>query len=422
MHTLELNDAELALSHDGEVVFQEPGVVSLAGREPVFGAAALAVARLHPRQSHSQYLGRMNADPVAPAAPGIANQADLVYRHLQRMKAAASLGDDEPVRVLVPSASTPEQLALLLGIAQEARLNVVALIDAAVAAAAATPLAGAAQLVDVALHRAQVTKLAVANDVQRQDAEEEAEAGLMRLLEGWVDAVADRFVAETRFDPLRVAATEQQVFDQVYAAIADAAGQGARELVVETEHRGEVRAVGLPWSALREKSRQRYERLAQRLNPAAPVLLTQRAARLPGLVELLREAGHETQALPAAAARDGAQSVAATPAAEGGVSFVTMLPRHAGAAPPAAHPLGTHLLCDAVAVPLTDAFDAGRCPEAAGAAFRIVKRPDGHYVLPNGAASVTIDGHRVDGEAPAALGARIASDGREFRIVRVVEG
>ena len=419
MYVLELNDAELTLSNAGEVLFQEPGVASLAGREPVFGAAALAVARLHPRHAESQYLSRMNADPVTPGAPGIANQADLVFRHLKRLKAAAGLADEERVAVLVPSASTPEQLALLLGIAQEARLAVAALIDAAVAAAAVTPLADRAQVVDVALHRAQLTKLAVAETVAREAAEEEVEAGVLRLAEGWVDAVADRFVAETRFDPLRVAATEQQVFDQVYACVADVAGRNARELVVETEHRGDVRTVALPWSVLAEKSRQRYERLAQRLSPGTQVLLTDRTARLPGLIEALGEAGHEVLALPAGAAREGARSVAALPAADAGVSFVTALPRHA-APQPAASAVGTHLLCGNVAVPLAEAFDAGRWPEAAGAAFRIVRRTAGHYVLANGGAGVRVDGRRVDDAAPAALGTTIESGGREFRVVRVI--
>lgn len=421
MYVLELNDAELTLSSAGEVLFQEPAVASLAGREPVFGAAALAMARLHPRHTESQYLGRMNADPVTPGAPGIANQADLVYRHLKRLKAAASLSDDEPVAVLVPSASTPEQLSLWLGIAQEARLAVVALIDAAVAAAAVTPLADRAQVVDVALHRAQLTKLVVAETVMREAAEEEVEAGVLRLVEGWVDAVADRFVAETRFDPLRVAATEQQVFDQVYACVANAASRSERELVVETEHRGNVRAVALPWGVLAEKSRQRYERLAQRLSPGTPVLLTERTARLPGLLELLGAAGHEVLSLPAAAARDGARSVAALPAAAAGVSFVTALPRHAAPQPTAA-PLGTHLLCGNVAVPLAEAFDARLWPEAAGAAFRIVWRAGGHHVLPNGGAAISVDGRRVDGAVPAALGTTIESGGREFRVVRVIEG
>ena len=420
MHALELNDAELTLSRDGEVLWREPGVASLAGAEPLFGDAALAASRLHPRHTHSQHFNRLNADPVTPGAAGIANQADLVYRQLRRMKAEAGLGDAEPLHVLVYGACAPEQLGLLLGIAEEARLKVVGLIDAAVAAVADTPWTGEVQVIDIALHRATVTSLTAAEAVRRQRTEDIAEAGLLRLLEGWVDAVADRFVAETRFDPQRVAATEQQVFDQVYAAVATGAGAaGAGELTVETVHRGLARMVTLPWSALRDKSAQRYERLAQRL-VAPAIALTQRAARLPSFAGFLAGRGHESCSLPPDAASNSARSAAAATAADGGVRFLTELPRRASAPHAASAPAGTHLLCGAIAVPLGDAFDGAGHPEAAGA-FRIVRRAGGYHVLPGGGATVTVDGRPVTDAAPAPLGAAIVCAGREFRIVRVLE-
>ena len=420
MHALELNDAELTLSRDREVLWREPGVASLAGAEPLFGDAALAASRLHPRHTHSQHFNRLNADPVTPGAPGIANQADLVYRQLRRMKAAASLGDAEPLHVLVHGACAPEQLGLLLGIAEEARLKVVGLIDAAVAAVADTPWTGDVQVIDVALHRATVTSVAAAEAVRRQRTEDIAEAGLLRLLEGWVDAVADRFVAETRFDPLRVAATEQQVFDQVYAAVATGAGAaGTGELTVETVHRGLARMVTLPWSALRDKSAQRYERLAQRL-VAPAVAVTHRAARLPSFTGFLAGGGREVCSLSPDAASNGARSAAEAAAADDGVRFLTELPRRASAPNAASGPAGTHLLCGAIAVPLGETFDGARHPEAAGA-FRIVRRAGGYHVLPEGGATVTVDGRPVTDAAPAPLGAAIACAGREFRIVRVLK-
>ena len=418
MHVLELNDAELALFRDGEALWREPGVACLAEPAPRFGHDALAASRLHPQHTQSQYFGRMNADPVSPGAPGIANQADLVYRHLCRMKAATKLGDAEPLHVLVPGSCTAEQLALLLGIAQEAKLQVAAFIDAAVAAVAGAPSTGAVQVVDLALHRAVATTISAAETIRRERVEDVAEAGLLRLLEGWVDAVADRFVAETRFDPLRVAATEQQVFDQVHAAFADAAG-GEGELSVETEHRGVARAVALPWAALQDKSEQRYERLAQRLD-APRIALTHRAARLPQLQAFLAARGHEVQALPATAASDGASATATTLAADGAVQFLAALPRREAAARPAPAPLGTHLLCGAVAIALGEAFDAARHPEASGA-FRIVRRADAHCVVPTGSAPVTVAGRLATAATPVAPGDAIGCNGREFRIVRVVE-
>ena len=82
MWVLELSDAEVAVSRDGGVHYREPGV-ALLEREPVFGDAALASARLRPRQFQSQYFSRMNAEPVVPGIPPSAPR-QVVRRHWGR--------------------------------------------------------------------------------------------------------------------------------------------------------------------------------------------------------------------------------------------------------------------------------------------------------------------------------------------------
>ena len=417
MWVLELNDTEITLSRDGTVAYREPGIASLAGRTPAFGNAALATARLDPRRSENQYFARMNAEPVTATAPGVANQADLVYRHLREIAALAGL-DGAAVHIVVPSASTPEQLGLLLGIAQEAGLAVASLLDSAVAAGCMAALPPEARVLDIALHRASVATLACGSTVRRTAVEEVAEAGLLRLLEGWVDAVADRFVAETRFDPLSIAAAEQQVFDQVHAAVAS----GAAELTVEVVHGGDTRTVDLPLSALAAKSAQRYEMLAQHIGAPASLALSHRAQRLPGLERLLASLGHKVIRLDADAARAGVEAAAEVLGQGDGVSFVSSVPARHAAPPLPDAAAGTHLLCGAVAVPLRDAFDASDHPEAGDldGAFRILSRDGGHHVVPARGVPVSLDGQPLAQEAPAAPGALIECRGRAFRIVRVV--
>ncbi len=424
MWILELNDAEITLSRDGNVAYQEPGIASLAGRTPAFGNDALATARLDPRRSENQYFARMNGEPVHATAPGVANQADLVYRHLRQIAQEAGL-DGAAVHLVVPSTSTPDQLGLLLGIAQEAGLEVASLLDAAVAAACTTSLPAEARLLDVSLHRASVASLACESTVRRIAAEEVGEAGLLRLLEGWVDAVADRFVAETRFDPLSIAAAEQQVFDQVYAAVARSSGAAPAELTeltVKVAHRGDTRTVDLPLSVLAAKSAQRYEVLAQHVGAPTTLALTRRAQRLPGLTALLDGLGHTVVRLDAEASRAGVEASADTLEAGDGVSFVSAVPAPDRVVPAAvAEAAGTHLLCGAVAVPLGDLCEAAAHPEAGGlgAAFRIERRENGHYVVPAAGVPVSLNGQPVGGEAAAGPGATIESGGRAFRIVRV---
>ncbi|MDE0227166.1 MAG: hypothetical protein OXP28_18815 [Gammaproteobacteria bacterium] len=414
MWVLELSDAEVAVSRDGGVHYREPGV-ALLEREPVFGDAALASARLRPRQFQSQYFSRMNAEPVVPGIPGVSNQADLAYLHLLHVKSSASIGDDDELFVAVPSGSTREQLGLLLGIAREAKLNIRAVIDSAVAAASSARLPERCKLIDVLLHGATVVDLSIVENARRESVQEVPEAGLMQLLEGWVDTVADRFVGETRLDPLRIAQTEQQVFDQVCTQVLN---EGGLELSVAVEHRGSERRVRLPASALAEKSGQRYDLLIRRIGAATTLALTHRASRLPGLAQRLRALGHRLILLDANAARDGIWESADSLRGDDEVAFITSLPAASEAVAPEEIP-STHILCDAVAVPLGDEFHASHHPRAAalGNAFRIVRRASGHYLAPGAETEVLLNEHVLADETRIALGDSIRCRQQEFTIV-----
>ncbi len=416
MWVLELNDAEIAASRDGGVHYREPGV-ALLERQPVFGDAALAAARLRPRQFQSQYFARMNAEPVVPGISGIANQADLAYRHLRHIKSAASIGDEDELFVSVPSTSSPEQLGLLLGIAQEAKLNVRAVIDSAVAAASSARLPERCVLIDVLLHGAVAADLAIAENARRESVREVPEVGLLQLLEGWVDAVADRFVGETRLDPLRVAETEQQVFDQVFAQVLK---EDAVELSVGVEHRSGERRIRLPATALADKSAQRYDLLARRVGTASTLALTHRAARLPGLADRLRTSGHRLILLDPDAVRDGIWECADVLRGDDEIAFISSLPANSEAAAPEEIP-PTHILCDAMAVPLGDDFHASRHPRAnaLGDAFRIVRRTSGHYVVPGAEARVILNEHALVADTRVSLGDSIRCRKQEFTVIHL---
>src|SRR5262249_59020778 len=105
--------------------------------------------------------------------------------------------------------------------------------------------------------------------------------GLRNLLDAWVNVIADRFVRDARFDPLSIAATDQQVYDRLIDWLMDPARP--RELVVDVDHRGSVRRAELNAEALIAKVTQRY-RMLDRFSDNATVFLSHRAARLPGLV------------------------------------------------------------------------------------------------------------------------------------------
>lgn len=426
---LEANDAGIALARGGEVLCRQPGVALVDGREVLFGDDALAKARLRPRQAHNEFWQRLNADPVTPPGRGVANQADLVYLHLVAIKETLNLPADSAVDVVVaaPSTASAAQLSLLLGIAGEAGFKVRAFVDAAVAAASTLDLPAACRLVDVSLHRATVTALALEKDedgaprIRRGAVDEVPAAGLAPLMEGWIDAVADRFVETTRFDPLRVAATEQQVFDQVRAQV----DQAADEFAIAVQHDGHARQITVPRRAFAEKAAQRYGVLAKAIGAPGVVLLAHRASQPPGLAAHLEAAGHRL--LPVhedAVANALAAHAERLVSTDGGVRFVTSLPARATAAetPVAARPrLPTHLLCEGMALRIGEQLGAGEHPAASAAnGFRLERRGEGCSVVPT-TADVRLNGQPVAFERAVAVGDVVHCQGVDFQLIAVVD-
>ena len=402
------------------------GVALVERGRTLFGHEAAAQSRLHPRQTHNEFWQRLNADPVTPPGRNVANQADLVYLQLGAIFAAAGMEERQRADIVVaaPSIATPAQLGLLLGIAKEAAFDVSAVVgrrgrrDFHSAARRQLPLRRH--------HHAPgfVTQLDIQNGdaVARGTVEDVPAAGFAALLEGWVDAVADTFVESTRFDPLRIAATEQQVFDQLIGGI-DA---NQSEIPVAVEHDGVSREVVVSRRVLEQKSRQRYGILATAIGAPATVLLSDRVRRLPGLAAALQEAGHRIVALPADAVAAGAERHAPALAADaGGARLVSSLPLTSAPAQTAtdrgAHP--THLLCGALALPLADEVDARDHPATTGGGeFRIRRDGAGFSVAADADAPVLFNGEPLDFHRPVFAGDRIDSGGDRFQLIAVVDG
>ncbi len=438
MLVLDINDVEIALTQDGEALYREPGVAFVGRDGAVFGRQALAQSRLHPRQSHNQFWQRLNADPVKPSGRGVENQADLVYRHLQAIRTAAGIRERAEVVVAAPATATQQQLAMLLGIAVEAGFDIRAIVDSAVAAACRQPLAS--QVVDVSLHWGIVAALDIADGddgtahARRAAVDEIPAAGFATLVEGWVDVVADRFVESTRFDPLRIAETEQQVFDQVVAGI-DA---GDAEFSIDVDHQDISRHVNVARSAFAEKSAQRYRLLAQAIGAPTTLAITHRVRKLPGLTAFLQAAGHELAPLAddavAAAVAEHAERIVpadATAAMDkrrtknASAKLISSLPIRSTADAGTATPvLPTHLLCGAVALPLGAEANASEHPAYAGGAptFLVKRDQDGTTVVPTADATVALNGDRIDFEHPAVAGDVIACGGAEFQLIAVLAG
>ena len=406
---LELNDADLTLYRDATVLHRSPGVAVVLDDAVHFGDEALRLSRIHPRQTNQQYFTRLNADPLAAPGRRARNHADLVYLHLQTFKPLieAEGGD---VLLAVPGILSADQLGVLLGVLQELGIRVSGFVDAAVAAAAGRALPERAFHLEVMMQRAVVTELETtgAGEVRKAGAQEVLECGLSRLMESWIDVIADRFVRETRFDPLHAAATEQQLFDQVHAWLER---PGTAELAIEIDHGDQQRRVDLGRSVLEDKAGQRFRLLADVVPRGAALLVSGRAARLPGLQRSLDELGAQADALETGALAQGCiANLDRIVPRDGELRLVTRLPaggRPAGEPPRAAAAPPTHVLEG------TDAWPVSASPAPL--------RTESAGVMLSPGPDVRLNGEPLAAPAPVTPGDRVTVGERTFVMIRVRE-
>jgi hypothetical protein len=412
---LDLNDAALTLYRDHSVLHRSPGVAVVLGDDVHFGEDALRMSRIHPRQANQQYFTRLNADPLPGPGSRARNHADLVYLHLKTFKPWIDAEGGE-VLLAVPGILSPDQLGVLLGVLQEVGIRVSGFVDAAVAALSTRQVPALAYHLDVMMQRAVVTTVEAGSSVSKAAAQEVLGCGLNRLLDAWTNVIADRFVRETRFDPLHAAATEQQLFNQVYDWID--AGADSQELVVEIVHGDHTRRVELGRGVLEDKAEQRLRQVSDALPGGAQVFLSARCARLPGLHRALEALQVQATTLPDDALTRGClHNLQHIIPEDGELRLVTRLP-HANAntgggadrepeAPPAMAP--THALRGHEAVPLA----GSRPPLPLGRDGAQITLEPQHGVLLNG----------VPVERPRALapGDRVAVGEHEYLLIRVLD-
>lgn len=405
---LEWNDTELTLYRDTAVLYRAPGVALVQERDVRFGDEALRLSRVHPRQANQQYLSRLSADPLPVPGARARNHADLVYLHLKELEPLVT-AEGGAVLLAVPGVLSTEQLGVLLGVIQEVGIEVRGFVDAAVAATATLEAPPELYHLDLMLQRAVVTSLQVNDEVRKTGAQEVQECGFNRVLDGWINVIADRFVRETRFDPLHLADTEQQLFNQLYDWVAG--GADGAELVVEIDHGEHRRRVELGRGTLEEKAEQRFRHLADALPRGARVFTSARSARLPGLARALDALQIEATPLPPdALARGCLDNVARIEPRDGALRLITRLPHGAAvtAEPAPETPREpTHVLLGGEAWSL----------ESPGLPLP-VERGDGRLVL-RADPGVRVNGTPTTERLALAVGDRVDFAGEEYLIIHV---
>jgi hypothetical protein len=447
---LEINDAGLVLARDGHVVAEVPGCAMLDGREPQTGPGAAQRARLQPLYAETRYWQDLGTAALPRPMPAAGSYADIAYAQLAQLARESDVAGSETLYA-VPAWYSREQLAVLLGVAREAGLPAVGLVDAGLAAAALEPVPpGVAQL-DLSLHRAVVTVLEHVGELRRVRYELLPQHGWLALQQAWIDMIGAAFVRKTRFDPLHEAAGEQRLWDGLPGWLA--ALQASDAVTIEVPAAGTTLAVELARADFAAAAQGLYDAVVQVLQRARPtggplhVRVSHRWSGLPGFADrlgALRDC--ELRPLPRGAAALGALAFEGVLRREPAqLTLVQRLPvplaREAPVVPAARVASGdrpTHVVYRGRAWPLGSAplfvgwsvpagqraltVEAG--PGVSRTHCRLACDADGAWLEDRSTYGTLLNGERVGGRVALRAGDRLCLGNRgvELELVRVVDG
>ncbi len=208
---LDINDTNLQL-WSGDTHLQSPGYALLQGQQYRFGTPARATARLQPRDINTRYWWQLSTETLQPALGPARHTGDLVHAHLKELHQQA--GQPAELLLAVSGSMARNQLALLLGIMQQCPFDAVGLVNRSVALASLYGGGGRLFHLEIQLHQAVISELDESNGkVELQRTVPLPGCGLLQVQERLVEIIASAFIRQTRFDPRRKAATEQQLYD-----------------------------------------------------------------------------------------------------------------------------------------------------------------------------------------------------------------
>jgi hypothetical protein len=446
---IEINDAAITASDGETVLLESPGYAIVERDQVLVGKAALRRTRLNPRATYDRFWNQLSLDRLSRRYDKVQHHADLAYHHLAAVWNAIKSDVDEVI-FAVPGTFSKKQLGLLLGVAKACAIPAVGLVDAALAAASQANGSGTLWHVDIQLHHTVLTQLHAGARLERVNVHTIPRTGLITMREAWMNAIADAFVRDARFDPTQLAHTEQALYDRLPSWLACLEAENYATLELQTGHA--THRINLHRERLIQMTARLYQEIGQHVNSrlrpgeSTMLLISHRLAQLPGLYEALSApSGCRIASLEArATARGVLTNEAYIRCADSALKFVASFPTGERARPrtvsiprfPATKP--THVVYKGHAYAITDRpllvganiltgeyeIDLGVYRNGIAQHHCSFRRQGGEIVVENHSAEGTIvNDRRVDMTVTVGVGdtVKIGALGVELLLIALVE-
>lgn len=285
---IEIDDAGLTAVREGSSGVPSPGYAIHDRAGLATGWAAFRRSRLLPRHCCTSFWDRLDSVPLPEPFPSGLSHADLAHAHLSSVWSEAKVDVDRAI-LLVPPWYDDGELGLLLGISRACGIPVTGMVDSTLAAALGVEGDSALHL-DVHLHRATAVRITRDDRLRRERVLSEEGAGTLSLANAWVKLIAEKFVRQTRFDPLHSAPIEQRLYDCL-PDILDSLRDRESETVV-LESTGKEYAVDIEREELFQCASSIYRRILDLATSLAveeepEIRVSSRLIALPGFAEIL---------------------------------------------------------------------------------------------------------------------------------------
>ena len=213
---LDTTDASLNLIGEGHCI-RSPGLAYLDAGGLVFGDAEFAQLKQSPLAVRSDFWSQLGTTPLNTGFGEARHTADLVYEHMKALLNNAP--EQRALCIIAPGNMQQSQIELLLGILGSLSIDVTAVIDRALLAHPATRGSG----LNLSLQWRQLIVSEIKVDAAEMSVTKVTELsglGYLDLLEMCLENCADLCVEQTRFDPRRSAASEQQLLSAIPSLLA----------------------------------------------------------------------------------------------------------------------------------------------------------------------------------------------------------
>jgi len=284
---LEITDQSLALICDGELLAFEPCYATFRG-DWVFGEQARSMQRLRPQESQANYLAQLSTESLARPMGHLRHRADLAYLQIKALHHQHQHRYSR-LFVVAPPQYDVTQLSLLLGLAETAGLPIAGFIEAGLLESSAHVKPDRDLLyIDVGRHQVTARTYREGSDaaVTLEARQTLSDRGLSQLVEGLMQEVQQSLINADRFDPMRRAETEQQLFEGVLSWLEQGNQQTAE---VTLMHEDRLRRVTITDAMLRVATGRMLSQVTEAVRGVnADVVINHRLHQIPGVIEQLR--------------------------------------------------------------------------------------------------------------------------------------